>query len=208
MTKDRKDLIAAICVEWDTTEEIIKQAEQICQDIVFPSINELRYAGRRIVDALNMDGDPTKEDQVKAYLKDAEFNCLRARHDAIDASLSKIAIDVSLMIDKLKHDVILMVYPEFAKFVELMEKSRELIRKSRKNREDRDSIYISVSKTEFPVIVSHYRSIQSSEGMMISIAKNNRIEKLFNRVVAVSGTVFGIAGLALAYYFWKYPVAP
>lgn len=39
---------------WDEAEHAIKLAEQIQQEIINPSIYELRYAGRRIVEAFKL----------------------------------------------------------------------------------------------------------------------------------------------------------
>ena len=48
-----RDLLVSTYEEWDKAESIIKLAEQVSGEIVFPSINELRYAGRRISEALS-----------------------------------------------------------------------------------------------------------------------------------------------------------
>ena len=45
--------IASICAEWDRAEKYIKLAEQIGGKVVFPAVAELRYAGRRIIEALH-----------------------------------------------------------------------------------------------------------------------------------------------------------
>jgi hypothetical protein len=60
---DYKDILEIICKEWDLAEKYIKEAEQVANNVVFPSIKELRYAGRRIVDGLNLivkDGEKEK----------------------------------------------------------------------------------------------------------------------------------------------------
>ena len=52
-------------------EKDIKIAEQIGDQVVFPSIKELRYAGRRIVDALQALSKSEDAAKVTALLEDA-----------------------------------------------------------------------------------------------------------------------------------------
>jgi len=85
-------LLRAIQDEWNRAETDIKTAETVVNNIVIPSVKELRYAGRRIIDAImEMTANPSAYDpaRVRALLDDAHFDCHRARHDAIDAATAK-----------------------------------------------------------------------------------------------------------------------
>lgn len=42
--------------EWNKSEEAIKAAEQVNGRVILPAVKELRYAGRRIVEALHLIG--------------------------------------------------------------------------------------------------------------------------------------------------------
>jgi hypothetical protein len=90
------DILADIQREWDMAESAVKRSEQVANDAIIPAINELCYAGRRIIDALNASQMPDSERKVAAYLEDARFNCHRARHDAMDAALDIIARDLTI----------------------------------------------------------------------------------------------------------------
>jgi len=88
--------------EWNRAEADIKTAEMGVHSIVIPSVKELRYGGRRVIDALmEIARNPNNADntRIKALLDDAHFDCHRARHDAIDAA--KIAADLEIMTAKL-----------------------------------------------------------------------------------------------------------
>jgi hypothetical protein len=74
----RQQLIQEICAEWNQAEGEMKLAEQIAHALVMPSVNELRYAGRRIIDACMLEGDPNAQDRVHGLLEAARFFCLRA----------------------------------------------------------------------------------------------------------------------------------
>ena len=73
------ELLVQIQDEWNIAESDIKQAEQICNGVVIPSIIELRYAGRRIIEALTKIQLGAPEIEISDLLSDARFNCHRAR---------------------------------------------------------------------------------------------------------------------------------
>ncbi|GAA0757115.1 hypothetical protein FHS52_000383 [Erythromicrobium ramosum] len=90
---DYEEILTEIASEWGVAEEEIKLAEQIHHKVVLPAIKELRYAGRRLADALGAIARGAPATEVKDLIADARFRCHCARHDVIDASLLKIAID-------------------------------------------------------------------------------------------------------------------
>ncbi|MDE2135573.1 MAG: hypothetical protein KGJ49_13370 [Alphaproteobacteria bacterium] len=106
-------MLGSIREEWNRAERDIKLAEQVCNEIVFPSINELRYGGRRVVEVVHKLLTDANEHEIDGLLADARFDCHRARHDAIDTAVSKIAITIDIMVEKLKYDAILPAFPEF-----------------------------------------------------------------------------------------------
>ena len=115
---DCSALLNSVLAEWNRAEEDIKIAEQVANKVVNPSIKELRYAGRRLVEALVKLQNAAPFEEVEALLNDALFNCHRARHDAVDAGTSKIAIDLDIMTTRLGYEVILPVHPAFPKLVQ------------------------------------------------------------------------------------------
>lgn len=105
---------------WNAAEESIKRREQIALDVSIPAITELRYAGRRIVDAIDLMQNGGSAEQVRAVLEDVRFCCHRARHDSIDAALAKIGIDPDDMTTRLGVAEVAAAYPDFhALYVEL-----------------------------------------------------------------------------------------
>lgn len=174
--------------EWDRAEPTLKRAEQVCEKIIAPSILELRYAGRRIVEGLNGIAEGLEEKEIQGYFQDAYFNCLRARHDAIDAATSKIAIDLDIAAKQLGYGPITQAFPKFSDLRLKLEDIRGKIVKSRGDREKRDEIYNGISENNFQEIVELYREFQTSEPVMVSLATKQRRATSF-------GWVFGIAGL-------------
>jgi hypothetical protein len=144
------------------------------------------------------------QDDIDDLLADAKFDCHRARHDAIDAATSKIAIDLEIMVAKLGYEVILPVHQQFPQLVQQLQEVRNKIAASRTNRENREAIYSVIEATDFPGLVKSYEEMMASEHIMISIAKRRRRSEAW----AIAATVLGVIGLGAAYLMWRFPVVP
>ena len=195
---DQGVLFAEIAAEWDDAESVIKIAEQVSGKVVLPAVAELRYAGRRLIDAINAALGDAEPDEIKSYLHDALFNCHCAKHDAMDAAFSQIAITLELMVKKLGYENILAAYPGFAGFYSEFEIARSRIVNSRKNRQERLPIYDEIKEIEFPEIVSEFTKIKISEKIMKALAAKSK-SKLW-----ISYAVAGIS-LILALLAWLFP---
>lgn len=183
--------------EWDKAEEDIKQAEQVCGNIVFPSIKELRYAGRRIAEILYEveRGDP--EGRIEGLLHDALFDCYRARHDAIDAATAKIAADLDAAEQKIGYNCILRTLSSFPELRMSVIVVRDKILQSRANRQDRDAIYATLSASHFVDLCKQYALFQASEKMMVEMAKQERRRDLHQTILAYGGILVGVAGIVV-----------
>ncbi|MCJ2114997.1 hypothetical protein MKK64_27970 [Methylobacterium sp. E-025] len=92
------ELDAALCAlieQWNVAEKRIKRAEHVrANEIVAPAIFELRYAGRKIVDSIqiilahDIFQDAEKHAKVSSFIADATEDCVKAKHDAIDAMMN------------------------------------------------------------------------------------------------------------------------
>ncbi len=179
--------------EWNRAEEVVKAAEQICGETVIPSVKELRYAGRRLIDALNsnVSSDPGK---VRELLNDAIFNCHCARHDAIDVATAVVALNLDITTNKIGFDNILRAFPRFADLRKQLSTIRGKIRTSRSNRGDRDLIYQVISETDLPVMASLYDEFQLAEDIMKGLARKDRRGKLIDRLLTIASVLaaFGL----------------
>ncbi len=189
--------IKLLCEEWNRAEKAIKLAEQVNGEIVNPAIYELRYGGRRLIEALNLVKDNPTE--AKKLLDDAHFDCSRARHDAIDAATSKVAADMAIAVKKLKADVVLDKFPKFTELVGKVQKVRRKIAVSRENREDRNAIYESISAESLDSIIEIFDEFQANEPLLIAAARRQR---LFNG----SSLLFGVIGVVLTIVFGVVPL--
>jgi hypothetical protein len=188
--------------EWDKAEADIKLAEQIGEQVVFPSIKELRYAGRRIVDALLAVQDGDEQLAIK-YLNDAKFDCHRARHDAIDAGLSTIAAELSVYQKKIGYGPILAVLPDYSQLVTKLYTSQEKIVASRNDRRNRELVYKSIQEVEFTAIAQRYRAFKANEHIMRAVARKERLWRVVPVIISLVALIF--AGMAVPWkeYFAK-----
>jgi hypothetical protein len=180
LSDDHIRLLAKIKTEWNRAEADIKTAEHVVANIVIPSVKELRYAGRRLVEALHLIiTSPEDVRTITSLLDDACFDCCRARHDAVDAATGKIALDIDTMVSKLGYDSILPACPSFPRLFRELQAVRAKIAESRGKREDRESIYSVLEAIDFPSLVASFNELRASEDMMKALAKKSRRSEFF-----------------------------
>lgn len=162
-----------IVEEWNKAEAAIKIAEQVNREIVIPSINELRYGGRRIIESLACD-DLSKKISL---LDDAHFDCCRARHDAIDAATSKIAADLDIAVKQLGPDIVLRYFPRVTELNKYLQSIRKKVTESRKDRHNRDNIYAVLQENNLENIADIFEEFKSNEDLMIQAAMQIEAER-------------------------------
>lgn len=197
---DFATLFTALRREWDLSEETLKAAEQINGEVVFPSVMELRYAGRRAVDALN-EAAAGNLAIAQEYLNDAIFNCYCARHDAIDAGTAVIAQRLERVSRQLGYDVVLQVFPGYAELYGRISRVRAKIRRSRGDRSQRDAIYASIQVDDLPSLTSAFE-FESSEPLMRRLAARNRRRLVLGWLGASLVALIALASLLRDYFGW------
>jgi hypothetical protein len=195
---DFKDILAAIATEWNAAEFDIKLGEQVNRKVVFPAIKELRYAGRRLADALVLISQGGDEDSVRELLIDARFNCHCARHDVIDAATLKMAIDMDLMFEKLGHEAALFAFPKFPQLYQSIQDAQVMIAAAREKRENRQEIYAEIEAARFKDLVQMFNELKASEPLMKRIAVATKTSRW---------TAYGLAivAIAIALLSWLFP---
>lgn len=186
--------IHSICESWNEAEKTIKVAEQVNAEIVNPAIYELRYAGRRIIEALNAHEleDFQKRDNL---LHDAEFECCRAKHDAIDAITAKIASDMEIATRRLGANTILINFPQITAMYANLHEIREKVATSREQREDRDAIYATLEAGDLPELVRLHSQLKGSESLLRAAAKSQRLKQWAAYTFGFIGFLVGLFSL-------------
>jgi hypothetical protein len=192
------DILRDIQQEWNKAESAIKRSEQIAKSVSIPAITELRYAGRRLVDALDAAHHGGNETKILALLEDARFCCHRAQHDAIDAAMAKIGIDLDDLTSRLGFEAVIHAYPEFREFYADFTTSRTKIVSSRENRDDRNGIYEAITAVDLPNLVTRYEKVLAVRPIAKHTAFRLKISGIWGVLIglaAILGCIF--AGLAV-----------
>lgn len=184
--------VLAIVSDWNKAESAIKYAEQVNLKVVDPAIYELRYAGRKIIEAVQC--AELDQEKSKALLLDARMDCLRARHDAIDAATSKIIVDLDIGIKSLGASRVLNLFPQWGEVRQQLSNVRSKIAVSRENRNDRDALYETIQAVDLPQVIGLYETFKSHEPQLM-------VEAKFGRRKEVAMWICTLASLGLALYF-------
>ena len=189
MGKDLDDAYARLLAEWNVSEQYMKIAEQIGDKAIISSVNELRYGGRKVLEALST--QTSDKSRALAILSDALHDCYRARHDSIDASVSTMNRHVDLMTKRLGYSKLAAALPELGQLVLALSQAQEKIANSRSRRLDREAIYEDIKDIDLPAIRRNYDQLRASEALITQ-------ETVRERRSVTIGWAIGILGLSAA----------
>ncbi|MCJ2119306.1 hypothetical protein MKK65_22500 [Methylobacterium sp. J-001] len=191
-----------LITQWNIAEQRIKRAEQVRgNEIVAAAIFELRYAGRKIIDSieivLNFDiaNDTEKRSRVANYLADATEDCVKSKHDAIDAMLNFVTSWFDELEKKVGPKRLHETFPDYLEVLGLISGIQEQIAESRSDRNKlRDAIYNRIDGDDYERILKLFVIMKSSSERVALIARKERQKentdrnwKLTMLLVALSG---------------------
>lgn len=193
--------------QWNVAERRIKKAEQVRgNEVVASAIFELRYAGRKIIDviqlALDADIIQNNDNKLKAItnIADATEDCVKAKHDAIDAMLDFIARWFDDVEGKLSLTKINEFFPDYLNTLEKIVVIQDKIAESRQNRTNgRDGIYDDIENNGYDQILTLYNSMNVSQNRIEAEIKKERRSKLYSRIW---NGVMGLVAIGSLYYGW------
>lgn len=175
---------------WNKAEATVKLAEQVNDAVINPAIYELRYAGRKLIEASECkDTDP---DQAANLLQDAYMDCCRSRHDAIDAASSKIVSDLRLSIKAIGGPTVLSHFSDWGLLLEKVNEIRGKIASSREDRLARNAIYAEIEENDLIDVIKLHRRFQAAEPIMQQASKRGRMHLLGGYCIGFLGLLFGI----------------
>ena len=178
--------------DWMSAEEIIKRAELISQEVNYPAVQELRYAARRIVDAEYAADNGKKDEDIRWHLSEACENCRKAKHDAIDASILFVHVELDELVSKTGLDVVAQAFPQYSDLIIEMEEVGDRIVASRKRREILDTEYDAIAEKHLHNVVDLYRKLKLAKPVVVAIEK--RRTRDFWRAVILVGLVVSVVG--------------
>lgn len=191
---DLSTLKAEVALAWNKAEGAVKLAEQVNGQVINPAIYELRYAGRKLVEAyeLEMNG---KAEQAAIILRDAQLDCMRARHDAVDAATSKVLVHLELAVGNLGASRVLSAFPKWSETYKHLVDVRAQIVTSREHRNDRERIYTLIETADLPQIVKLYDEFCAQEPRLIREAKIGRWKEVGLWGLTIASLVLAVVSL-------------
>jgi hypothetical protein len=181
--------LTELCREWNYSERVLKQHEGITDSAIIPSVNELRYSGRRLIEALDLILKSESEQKVLDLISDAIFDCHRARHDAIDASAVIMISYYNTARRDLDIEIIIKVFPKFTKCITDLYEVKKKIAEARENRHNRDFIYTEISREKSDQMINDFIEFRTSTPIILELmrkAENTKNELEKNEKIAIA----------------------
>ena len=163
------EAIRQLITQWNKAERRIKKAEQVrANQVVGAAVAELRYAGRKFIDAsellLDAPTDPSTKAKALEYLADATEDCVKAKHDAIDSMLDFITAWFDRTENKLGLSAVVRFFPNYIEITAQISTIQDKIAESRFDRNKlRDGIYNEIEDEHYGTILALYNTIRQSE---------------------------------------------
>ncbi|SRR5579871_1225594 len=182
--------------QWNIAERRIKKAEQVQgNEVVISAVFELRYAGRKLVDALvllrekDWRNDPEIYDDICRFLADAIEDCVKAKHDAIDAALYFVTIWFQETEQKIGVHRLIEIFPEYMEVTSRVINVQDKIAESREDRvHNRDGIYDEIEMNDYDTILDLYDRMRISKPRVQKIVSIHE----FREIALLWGTVLGV----------------
>lgn len=188
---------------WDETERVIKEAEQISQEMVVPAISELRYAGRKLIDYLTAIAQPQKGRDAEEDIIDFYQCCIRARHDSLDAAVGYIIQYLEGLEQEVQPQIIARTIDDYKGFKEtLFEVSGKIIG-SRQDRPRRIEVYDDILEQVEGEIFPKFTEIRIAKvDIFSSQASLERRENISSWMTAAASVVMFLGAAAFCLSLW------
>ncbi|MDG4574830.1 MAG: hypothetical protein P9C36_05730 [Defluviicoccus sp.] len=164
------DEIANIRDLFRDAERQIKRAEEISGELAIPAVNELRYAGWHLLEAL-CSGDP---DNAVEQLARARRHCQRAIFDASDTSIIYLLEKIRTFQDDYRRFVISDVIPDYSILKKTISSTRHKIEKAREGNDRRESYYLEAASSVGQLKDIGDRLDDSREELNKAVRRQNR----------------------------------
>ncbi|MFC3053272.1 hypothetical protein [Kordiimonas pumila] len=207
MDFDFKKSVEEYLVHLSEVEGYVKEAERIRNQTVIPAINELRYAGRymseiylALISGVHSDNSDDVKVVIRDKLRDANFSCLKAKHDVMDAVRGQLHADYMVLRKEFTPSVVRKTLPKHDDMLALGKEIDRCQTDSRKDRDNIDEHYGDMFKNYYPKVLE-YLSLMSDPLTIESLhseCKSNRRKSLYTAAgifLAALGLLVGVAQL-------------
>lgn len=171
--------LSAVGRRWNVVEGRIKEVQNIDNAVFIPAINELRYAGRRIVDAWSAYEDEsldprTRWETIERALTVVEQYVENADHDVTDAICVFLHLKTQNIIERYGFSLANKYLPNITEFLQKLDETNRVIEESRRERNRRNDIYEQIEKEYIPFLKKRIAPFNSQK-------KRWKSRRLFDR---------------------------
>jgi hypothetical protein len=154
--------------QWRTIELWLKKAEQVNKAALIPAINELRYSGRQLFNAITLfDGSdnltPLQMRQVEKRITIAEQYLFNAEHDIADAIAGFYDQAIETLDREISASLVTQYYPEYPLMKQKLVECNLLISEARHDYAIRGANYGRMRGDHLPYLIQSYRKLLDAE---------------------------------------------
>ena len=129
---------------WVIVEDLIEKAKKVHPFIGTAAINELRYGGRKVIDAFIAYQQHDNDNNINEHLIEAELDILKARHDVIDETVNFCNANFREAREIIGGRDIQEISSASKELLSKINEMQKSIQESRAKREDREEIYKTI----------------------------------------------------------------
>lgn len=206
MDNSVKARIAAIAAHWNKVERRAKEVEHYQCEATVPAINELRYAGRRLADAvaIYVKETPTAEELKLAeeHLIITQSYIVNADHDLTDAVVLYTLIRIKRLLDRYGRPKVESTFPEYKDLAPILDSAKKTIQGTREDRASRQADYERLGTEYLPKIMMLHNKITESSKLPLGdeTQLDGKIQLL--SIFTFAASLASILGLILTVYIW------
>lgn len=218
-TPEVQQYLDEIAVRWNAVEGHLKRTERIRLEVVINAINELRYGGRIVVDAIAIAGDQSlstdeKCQQLAKKLEEVKNNCIRAHADATDALVLFYHGHLAMNVEEIGLSIVMTHFPQYSQMAAKIKEINLFMANSREERFSRQDIYERINAEHLPALEALYDQMTAvSDALLQELNERRRREEgnsFFSKYgfyTTAAGALLGLLGIyaALAAYRHWWP---
>lgn len=127
MTNDSPHRIGELRTLYDKADQFAREVAELEDEIAIPAINELRYAGYHLLQAIGDDGTISKDEQLRR----ATSHCERAMYEAAEAGINLVLVSIDQFREDYKNIVVKDVVDDYASIIVQARKAQDLLARGR-----------------------------------------------------------------------------
>ena len=192
------DRIRALADTWNHIEGRLKQAENSRRDVVHAAVNELRYAGRVIVDIWNLSLSDDADSNIELIEKKvtvAEQYLMNANHDITDGVCFVFHQKVSDLLEHVPRRRIRRGFANLDEFLERLDQANAIVTQSRESRPDRQQLYEQLETEFIPYLLENFEYLDYAERLAEARLRRSRWFAVAGFVVGAIGVVGSFASM-------------